>query len=1189
VLTQDDTVIFVGSGISRWSGLPSWEGLIGELGDYLEQHDVDAKLLRHEAAVPDLLQAASYGFLKLTLPQIAEFMRQTCRVGSAVPHRIHQAIMNLSPSCFITTNYDDLLEQAYRAYRPTPPQPRIVLNTQLLEQAEIIHAQAREFIFKPHGDAGTVGSIVLTREQYRTLLPGGPLGATMKTLETLLQSRPVLFLGFGLRDPDFLYLRDILANIYRGGMRDHYAIVADPVSDQQEYWRRHYGIHLVGYATADHGRDHSALLTLLEGLENKTRVPPSASGALDISDAAGVLALARYAASCLAPQTNDRFDIRVTSLAQSQTRFARPVLGNYWPVERLLVEGPNQLILIGEPGAGKSFAIRYAVNRLASELQDACLRGELNRSMRVPIVVDLKLYEGDLTALISAKFPSAFDLVELKAAFPVCLYLDGYNELPRNFREDGTFDRQLAELLETHPDMGLVIGSRSADGLDRLQLPIFFLSEISEAEVERRLKTSGILLPHFHRQDIVQVLQRPFYYRLLDDAVMSLEAVRGPGDLYAQFVEHIRTRFEAAFGTDVDIKAVLQRHAYQCLEQGSEAFAISDLATEFSASAPQLSALEIDEVCNWLASAEFIIPMRNQRASFVHQSVTEYLAACELKNRLAERAEDVDPLLAMRRWDNAIFLALGMLDAAATDALLAEIITCDINFAFKGARFVQHGGEALISKLLGVVAEMPNNVFNHEASFAFARLPFVAVHEAPLRHILDTVPQLRGETFVALADVIGEPFKKELTNYLFNENAFGSLRSIGRALSRLIESADLRELVEWLVKLDPASLDEDHGETHERVAAVAAAVGGLPVADIRRETLERFDHFGHDQQRITATLIGEIYTDTKSNEGLMAIIDTARLRLPKSLFPLYLNVRYDPGQRQAFLAQVDDALFDTIMHFVDSGDRWSVDLLETCGEDGGVNRRLRNEAARSTGIRRSILTYCATKNPSEIFSALERWADRPGNGADLILIETIDFNDLDWNGYHDLFVSLLARHDLDLTYLILGGSLPPAIRGLDNIDLGDLDSWIDWLLQLVNQQDGPNGKKAYWVSNQLAILIARSQSPETKTRLLAMLDSDDPALRWVVGAMVLPNLEGLTLSDFSSKGMATLVSLLLSGHGKSEFSPHVFAQIADEQFARRELLPLAQEEGAREAIAEVLQQVGRRLGMRFRLPPLDAS
>ncbi|MCI8847336.1 MAG: hypothetical protein HFI04_13405, partial [Lachnospiraceae bacterium] len=69
-LKQEDCVLFIGSGISTWSGLPSWAGLLDELADYLEECGEDSSLVKREAANGDLLQAASYGFDRLTKPQI---------------------------------------------------------------------------------------------------------------------------------------------------------------------------------------------------------------------------------------------------------------------------------------------------------------------------------------------------------------------------------------------------------------------------------------------------------------------------------------------------------------------------------------------------------------------------------------------------------------------------------------------------------------------------------------------------------------------------------------------------------------------------------------------------------------------------------------------------------------------------------------------------------------------------------------------------------------------------------------------------------------------------------------------------------------------------------------------------------------------------------------------------------------
>jgi len=235
ILTQEDTVLFIGSGISLWSGLPSWSGLIEELAKFVETAGAQADLIRAEAERGDLLQAASYGFDKLTKQQIGDFIRATCRYGVAKPHEIHRKIVSLGTRCFVTTNYDNLLEEALRQWQPDRFYRPAITNRHLTETAEIVHARAIDFVFKPHGDAADSDSIILTREQYRQLLPQGERQNALESLRMLLASRPVVYLGFGLRDPDFIYIRDLLANTYKGGTRDHYAIMADVAEAECDY------------------------------------------------------------------------------------------------------------------------------------------------------------------------------------------------------------------------------------------------------------------------------------------------------------------------------------------------------------------------------------------------------------------------------------------------------------------------------------------------------------------------------------------------------------------------------------------------------------------------------------------------------------------------------------------------------------------------------------------------------------------------------------------------------------------------------------------------------------------------------------------------------------------------------------------------------------------------------------------
>lgn len=116
-LNEPETVVFVGSGVSRWSGLPSWEGMISELIEFLEVNGKNADLVRDELKNGELLQAASYAFDQLTQQQIGEFIRQSCNYGTAKPHEIHRKIVELGPTSFVTTNYDNLLEEALRTFK----------------------------------------------------------------------------------------------------------------------------------------------------------------------------------------------------------------------------------------------------------------------------------------------------------------------------------------------------------------------------------------------------------------------------------------------------------------------------------------------------------------------------------------------------------------------------------------------------------------------------------------------------------------------------------------------------------------------------------------------------------------------------------------------------------------------------------------------------------------------------------------------------------------------------------------------------------------------------------------------------------------------------------------------------------------------------------------------------------------
>src|SRR5574341_1376201 len=225
----------------------------------------------------------------------------------------------------------------------------------------------------------------------------GKLGRVQPVSQAYYESEQLFFCGD-------------LANTYKGGIRDHYAIMADVSEAESDYWRRNYGIHLISYATTerpDKTKDHSALLTLLDTLLQHSPTP-SGLAIFDQRAPDVVLALARYAAGLARnPKKNPEFQIRVHAhdeYSWEYGKYIKPDKFHHYPVEKFLVDGPERALLIGLPGAGKTYSLRRAAAQLAEQLHESCLSESFDaKSVILPIYADLKLYRGNLLDLVSSE------------------------------------------------------------------------------------------------------------------------------------------------------------------------------------------------------------------------------------------------------------------------------------------------------------------------------------------------------------------------------------------------------------------------------------------------------------------------------------------------------------------------------------------------------------------------------------------------------------------------------------------------------------------------------------------------------------------------------------------------------------------------------------------------------------------
>ncbi|MBC3207911.1 SIR2 family protein [Pseudomonas sp. SWRI111] len=1186
ILAQPDTIIFVGSGISLWSGLPTWSGMIEELAKFLERGTGGAELVRAEAKRGDLLQAASYGFDKLTKQQIGEFIRETCRYGRAMPHEIHRKIVSLGPRCFITTNYDNLIEQSLREWQPDRFYRPPVTNRQLTETAEIVHARATDFIFKPHGDAADSESIILTREQYRRLLPQGEYQSALESVKLLLASRPVLYLGFGLRDPDFVYVRDLLANTYKGGVRDHYAIMADVQEQEIDYWRRNYGIHLLGYATvekADSSRDHAELLSLLDTYLENSDTQVSSTFNPDSADV--LLALARHAAVLARyAECDPEFPIRV-NLDGGRKKWAATGAQrfDYSLVEKLLDAGPERLVLTGLPGAGKTYSLRRAAARLADQLNDICLSNSFRKeSILVPIFVDLKFYKGDLNALINQVLPESLPFKELVNSYRVRIFIDSFNEMPREYLESGSYEADFLAFIAGVGQSSVIIGSRTTDGLSRLELPCFRLDYIERKAVERELWRLGINFEGRFSGEVLRLIQRPFYFQYILSGQIDLPDDAHPRDFYKCLFENLSRSFFVRFELHFNLEKVLSSAAYSALDRGTEAFPISILVGELSSQLPAAGEIAPQEIINWLVSETILIPYSKGRIGFIHQSVTEYLAAIELAERYLKDSRALKEKLALRRWDQSLFLALSFLPAPEAKDFIGDVVRADMSLAINASKYIEGGRDEVVLAMLNNLYDLKCNGSELGDRVEYALdygLQVSKVHESVVRDFITFGDSLGGAAVSLLVSIRGMDVKQEVLEMLYERREdFNFCMRAAEALSPYITEEDIH-VITVFSDLIQSEIDSNPGLDEESYGGFSIAVGDL-FAQLEFPVLIGCFHVESDNlgaNRLRTKLLCNMLGEHVSTEALMIAGDLLLKGVDEAASVIAKIAVYSDGGTKVSWDGFNYNHVARLQELID--DLWVVEAIKAlCCARPDIVDFVKKEALRKEGLLKATLLYCANPgNMEPVFFELERISRLDCAERGKLSFELIKKMDIDWLGRESLFVKLLQLKDLNLTNALLGDSIPVHAINLGLLDLGDVTWWLEWMQDASREEDG------FWFLAKLGDVLGNHINSQARSAILREFNSGSE-FRSLILKYIIQRMD-VTTDEFEREAISFLLAELSRERRGYWLGSNLLGAAATESFITERLLPLLvnAQEPLRGNLLSVVEQAGARHGRRYLL------
>lgn len=187
-IAHGEVILFVGAGVSRTLGLPTWSELIGHIATELGYDE------RIFSSYGDALTLAE--FYKLTKGHIGELRSwmdtkwnvDDDQISSSI---IYSAIANLNFPVIYTTNYDHCLEKAFDVNKKE--YKRIVSVDDIVGVDSSVTQ-----IIKFHGDTISDDSIVLTESSYfERLAFESPLDIKLRSD---MLGKSILFLGYSLTD-----------------------------------------------------------------------------------------------------------------------------------------------------------------------------------------------------------------------------------------------------------------------------------------------------------------------------------------------------------------------------------------------------------------------------------------------------------------------------------------------------------------------------------------------------------------------------------------------------------------------------------------------------------------------------------------------------------------------------------------------------------------------------------------------------------------------------------------------------------------------------------------------------------------------------------------------------------------------------------------------------------------------------
>lgn len=260
---QNKLVIFVGAGVSKNSGICSWQELVRDIAIKIDYNDKCEKCTmkyeihskcedeqrfydsnskcswKYNFSSDESLKIPQYFFESKGSETYYDFLKNKfCQ--SFVPNEIDELIIKLNPEHIITTNYDHLLEDTRH--------PDVGNYTVIKCDKDLLEQSGRRYIIKMHGDIDKIDEIVLKEEDYLKYSQKHILIETY--IKSMLIDKTFLFIGYSLNDNNLSLIMSYIDYFVKDKdvkkRSPHYLIVNNVSKPERQtlYWKNK-GVELI--------------------------------------------------------------------------------------------------------------------------------------------------------------------------------------------------------------------------------------------------------------------------------------------------------------------------------------------------------------------------------------------------------------------------------------------------------------------------------------------------------------------------------------------------------------------------------------------------------------------------------------------------------------------------------------------------------------------------------------------------------------------------------------------------------------------------------------------------------------------------------------------------------------------------------------------------------------------------------